>query len=159
MKNLHENNMGQNQAEPRGIISQFKSKFQVAFGHFAETTTFGGVNHTWVSTPWSWRMSWLLVLSLLLGATFWNTREVVNDYLSWPVLTTIQAANQESIPFPTVTVCNRNPVDCTKLAFAYIKHEEELNDLMYYSQCILTLTMNPLRSRIVSSCTHLALTR
>jgi hypothetical protein len=120
-----------------------------AYGHFAKTTTFGGAIHTWVSTGRPWRLSWTAVLTLLLGATFWNTREVVLDYLAWPVLTTIHKAHQESIPFPSVTVCNRNPVECTELAFAYIEHPEKLNNLMYYSQCISTLTTKPLRGRLV----------
>jgi hypothetical protein len=92
----------------------------------------------------------MLVLAFLLGATVWNTHQVASDYLTWPVVTTIRVADaQQSLPFPSVTVCSMNPVDCTQLAFVYIENQRELNDLMFYSQCHLSLTVDPLRSKLV----------
>jgi hypothetical protein len=148
--------MDESNVDPDGSLEmsskrkpQFKERISNAYGHFAETTTFGGPVHTWVSPLLPWRLSWVFVLILLLAATIWNTREVVLDYFNWPVVTDVSVATEQRIPFPSVTVCNRNPVNCTKLAFAYIRHQDELNDLMYYSQCPLVLTSDPLRARIV----------
>jgi hypothetical protein len=127
-----------------------KTRLSNAYGHFAETTTFGGTIHAWISPRWPWRLSWVVVVMILIGATIWNTREVVIDYLKWPVVTTVQVADQQGIPFPSVTVCNRNPIDCSKLAYAYVKRQDDLNNLMYLSQCHLTLAYDPLRSKLVS---------
>lgn len=131
------------------VIASTKKGIKTAYGHFADTTTLGGAIHTWVSATWQWRLCWIFVMILLLGATAWNTREVVLDYLAWPVLTNIHKAHQDSVAFPSVTVCNTSPVDCTKLAFAYLEHPREINDIFYYSQCITILTSDPLRQRLV----------
>ncbi len=85
---------------------------------------------------------------------WWNRRMYINDYLTWPVVTTIRVSDaQQSLPFPGVTICSMNPVDCTRLAFVYIENQQELNDLMFYSQCYLSLTVNPLRSKLVHEIT------
>ena len=122
-----------------------------AFGHFAETTTFGGVVHTYISPHFLWRASWVVIVFFLTCLTVWNTTQVVQDYLAYPVVTTVELADQASIPFPSVTLCNRNPIDCTKLAFAYIKNPEKWKELMGYSNCRTTLVTPPLKRRLVST--------
>ena len=125
------------------------SRLKAAYGHFAETTTFGGPVHTYISRTRSWRWTWVLITALMVAATMWNTYYVLTDYLSYPVNVKIEVTNQPSVPFPTVTICNRNPISCTKLAYAYVKYKEELNDVMVLSQCADSLKIHPLISRLV----------
>ena len=122
-----------------------------AYGHFAETTTFGGAIHTYISPRLFWKVTWVVLVVTMVGATIWNTNQVIQDYLGFPVVTTVEIADHQSIPFPTVTLCNRNPVDCTKLAFAYMKYSEDLYALFACSGCMETMTENPLMYRLVSN--------
>ncbi len=131
--------------------SSLGTRLHDVYGHFAETTTFGGIIHTWASTSKPLQILWFSILAALVAATVWNTVEVVEDYLSWPVVTNIRVADEQNILFPAVTVCNRNPVSCTKLAYAYLANPAELNNLMYYSRCHLILSQSRLRTRMVSN--------
>jgi hypothetical protein len=128
-----------------------KAGIKGAYVHFAETTTFGGAIHTYVSPHAVWRATWVLIVCFTTSVTIWNSNAIVQDYLTYPVVTTVELADQNSIPYPTVTLCNRNPVDCIKLAFAYIKDPFRLRDLMSLSRCKQTLVTQPLRRRLVSS--------
>ena len=71
--------------------------------------------------------------------------------LAFPVGTTVELTDQASIPFPTVTLCNRNPIDCSKLAFAYIRNPAKIRELMTLSNCKDTLSTSPLNRMLVSS--------
>jgi hypothetical protein len=87
----------------------------------------------------------------MVAATIWNTYYVLTDYLSYPVNVNIEVSNQPTVPFPTVTVCNRNPLSCRRLAYAYVAHKDELKDLMYHSGCSRIYGFHPWVSRLVST--------
>jgi hypothetical protein len=135
--------------ERLNLVEPTSARARAVYVHFAETTTFGGVIHTHLSPHWAWKTIWVLIVLALFAATCWNCALVILDYWSYPVDTTVTVSYQPSVPFPTVTVCNRNPVSCLKLTFAYIRHPEVLRELMYFSNCWDSVTWVPLVYRLV----------
>ena len=122
---------------------------------FADSkTTLAGIFHAHFATNPVSKVAWAVAFLGLLGATIWNTTMVVTDYLSYPIQTTVTMSYQTSVPFPTVTVCNRNPVQCSKLVNTYFDNKEALAHLLELSGCIETVTQPPLFFEVCTLQTH-----
>jgi hypothetical protein len=134
----------------RSHVLTRKSAIASTWTKFAATTTLGGLFQAYESKHVAARVFWVSIFLTLTVATVWNTWKVVSDYLSYPVVTSITATYGTSLPFPMVTVCNRNPIQCPKLAAAYIRHPDELRSLMEYSLCWKTVLHAPL-NKVVSA--------
>ena len=95
-----------------------------------------GLNHAGRTESGVRRFIWVVIFLGGLFATLHSVTSVVEDFLSYPVETTVsfhtpsnviqtnQQINQLEIriclffklPFPTVTICNQNRVDCDKVS-------------------------------------------
>ena len=127
------------------------SRVLLSWKNFAEHTTLGGLGHSFHAKNWISKLAWILTFTFLGGSTIWNTFYVVHDYLSYPVVTRVKIKYESEVPFPSVTVCNRNPIQCTKLALAYLENEGTLKELMALSGCSKTVTRPPLIYRVTNS--------
>ncbi|RUS81939.1 hypothetical protein EGW08_010284 [Elysia chlorotica] len=78
--------------------------------NFGGTTSMHGLPHALGDgTIWR-RLFWTaLVIGFAVWATY-NVIEIIKDYQSRPVLTTVTSAFQSKMPFPAVTFCNLNRV-------------------------------------------------
>ena len=134
--------------ESDNITSRKNFGIAAAWKSFVEKTSLVGLSYINSSTNFFTRGLWILIFIGLVAATAWNTAKVVSEYLSYPVETTVTVESKSTVPFPAVTVCNRNPVPCSKLAKAYFKYPEDLGPLMKTSKCTKTVTNLPLLSEV-----------
>ena len=58
---------------------------------------------------------WLLIFLGLLGLTLYSLVLLIVDIYKYPVLTSNYMERSQGIPFPAVTVCNLNRVNCQNL--------------------------------------------
>ena len=64
---------------------------------------------------WVERLFWLLVIFGGLGATGWQLYGIFDKYFLFEPSTQISIAFQSPLDFPSVTICNLNPVRKSKL--------------------------------------------
>ncbi|CAG0918199.1 unnamed protein product [Notodromas monacha] len=125
------------------------AKLSESWKQFAESTTLGGVGKINQTTSRPARIIWILIFALLCVITVKNTSEVLIDYFSFPVITDVEYKYQGGVAFPTVTICNRNPIPCSKLAAAYLKYPEELVRVMLLSGCKPSVSKPPLIFKMI----------
>ncbi|CAG0919462.1 unnamed protein product [Notodromas monacha] len=113
---------------------------------FAARTSLGGIAQIENSTSNPVRIVWLGIFGALVGFTMWNTFAVAHDYFTFPVTTVVAVTSAGKLVFPTVTLCNRNPVECSKLAVLYVQDRDDgiVKNLLNYSGCLATVTKAPL---------------
>ena len=61
------------------------------------------------------RLAWLLLTILGVGLTYWIVIKSVKGYFNYESVTTIDVKNEQTIDFPSVTVCSQNRVHCKHL--------------------------------------------
>ncbi|CAG0918946.1 unnamed protein product, partial [Notodromas monacha] len=123
-----------------------KDFFESEWREFADRTTLAGCSQLAETRHRSARTAWFVIFCALLGMTVWNTTTVVLDYLTYPVTTFVTVTVEPKIRFPAVTICNRNPVECSKVAVVYLKHRDDpaIRDFFNYSNCLESVTRPPL---------------
>ncbi len=107
--------------------------------HILQDSSMLGVSHSGKSFSPEHRqykrgIFWSFVTLSLWGTTFFHVYQVITDHLRYPVFTSITIESPKSdtgYPFPTVVLCNRNPVKCSELFKLYFKR----NDLWAASGC------------------------
>ena len=60
---------------------------------------------------------WLIILVAATVGTYYNVYVVFDEFLSYPVVTDVKVAQNSSIEFPSVTICNANRVHCGNLLY------------------------------------------
>ena len=53
---------------------------------------------------------WLLVIAGMTAALMYNIVELTKKYLSHPISVKLSVDHQQQLTFPSVTVCNMNPI-------------------------------------------------
>ena len=112
-------------------LKVFQSNFRKRLADFRDTSTFGGfctkVTSQKRSVP---KFGWLLVV---FGGVVWTLANVwftIGNYLEYNSFTTVEVERQDKIPFPAVTVCNNQPVNCERLLLV-IENCHEVRLQMY----------------------------
>ena len=90
---------------------------------FTEATNIGGVSKVFHSKTWLQKLVWAAFFIVFTYFTVKDTFMVFKEYYNWPVVTRIEVESRGNVSFPSVTVCNLNPVDCS--ALAKIKNDSE----------------------------------
>lgn len=75
---------------------------------FGNDTSIAGLNNAAKSKSTVRKAYWVVIFSVLFYFTASGIVSVVDDFLSYPVVTSINLDNKASVAFPAVTVCNHN---------------------------------------------------
>ncbi|GFO41655.1 acid-sensing ion channel 5 [Plakobranchus ocellatus] len=81
---------------------------------FIHSTSMRGVQHVMSHRPVWRRMIWSI---LVIGSAAWavhNVYQIVSEYSSHPVQTTVSSEYHSKMNFPAVTVCNLNRIRLSK---------------------------------------------
>ncbi|XP_046366455.2 degenerin-like protein unc-105 [Haliotis rufescens] len=81
---------------------------------FAERTSMQGVSFLSTSRSWYARIIWSCLLLTSLSMLFYHLTYLMQIYYSWPKQTSV-SLGFSPLPFPTITICNTNPVKQSKL--------------------------------------------
>lgn len=81
---------------------------------FAERTSMQGVSFLSTSRSWYARIIWSCLLLTSLAMLFYHLTYLMQIYYSWPKQTSV-SLGFSPLPFPTITICNTNPVKQSKL--------------------------------------------
>ena len=76
----------------------------------AETSTSHGLPNIVRTNRISLKIIWLICFLAALGACIYMVYKTLNEYYGYEVVTNIQVVNENSPTFPTVTICNVNPL-------------------------------------------------
>ncbi|CAG0917202.1 unnamed protein product [Notodromas monacha] len=119
-----------------------QQRVDATFLKFAGRTSLAGIKQIQRAKSQETRVLWVGIFTFLFGFTLWNTLAVGIDFLSFPVTTIVNITSQTKILLPTVTLCNRNPVECSKLVALFLQHpgDEGLKNLLNYSNCLDTVS-------------------
>ena len=91
-------------ASKRSIIHQF-----------ARNANIEGINNAGRAPTNTRLMVWLTIFVFLVALTINDVVQLVQDYLSHPVDVATTLEHENTVDFPSVTVCNRNIVHCGRL--------------------------------------------
>ncbi|KAF0293704.1 Acid-sensing ion channel 1 [Amphibalanus amphitrite] len=106
--------------------------------HAWSATGIGGLSHAHGARLPLMRLLWLVLFLVGLALTAIDVRRVVLEYLSSPHVTKTDTKYETTVPFPSVTVCNQNQVDCLLL----LKHSMDprytavLSRVLTLSDCL-----------------------
>ncbi|XP_043245044.1 degenerin mec-4-like [Amphibalanus amphitrite] len=106
--------------------------------HAWSATGIGGLSHAHGARLPLMRLLWLVLFLVGLALTAIDVRRVVLEYLSSPHVTKTDTKYETTVPFPSVTVCNQNQVDCLLL----LKHSMDprytavLSRVLILSDCL-----------------------
>ena len=111
------------------------------WSEFLMSTTLNGLVHFHMSERRVQKAVWIAVFLGLSAATVFNTFPMImQEFLSYPVDVKVSdSEGADGEPFPAVTVCMYNPIDCITLTRAYLQNREELRKIMYLSSCPIYL--------------------
>ena len=87
-----------NEKGMKGILSKF-----------ADKTSVQGIIYIKEARRWASRSFWIFLFMLGTAAVVWQLIDIVQKYMSHPVSTTIDIG-YSTLNFPTVTICNMNPL-------------------------------------------------
>ena len=77
---------------------------------FGQATSMHGVAHAMSDRPLWRRLSWTaLVTGFVIWAAY-NVADIIHDFQSYPVMTSVSSQYQGKIDFPAVTICNLNRI-------------------------------------------------
>ncbi|ESO02512.1 hypothetical protein HELRODRAFT_161790 [Helobdella robusta] len=91
---------------------------------FCETVTIRGISRIVKSKQNFVAFTWSLVVMVCSGVLAWQLQSLIVNYFNYPFMTTITEQSEEPV-FPTVTVCNLNPILMAK---------PEYTDILSWSQ-------------------------
>ncbi|RNA44513.1 Acid-sensing ion channel 2 [Brachionus plicatilis] len=74
-----------------------------------ESTTGHGIPNLVRNKSWPIKILWFICLSLSTGYCVYNLTKSIVDYFSFSAVTKVSYERLDSIEFPTVTFCNKNP--------------------------------------------------
>ena len=73
-------------------------------------STVRGVGRTVSERPLPIRILWLCAVLMCLGIGSWNSIKLLIDYYENPIITKVEEKMSRDIDFPSVTICNHNPL-------------------------------------------------
>ncbi|XP_067679109.1 amiloride-sensitive sodium channel subunit alpha-like [Haliotis asinina] len=79
------------------------------FTYFAESTSFMGIPKIWASPRLVFKVMWSMFFLAATGVMIAQLVELFTTFYSYPVKTSVKLGFT-SLPFPTVTLCNMNPI-------------------------------------------------
>lgn len=82
---------------------------------FADKTSVQGVIYIKEAGRWASRSMWIFLFLVGTAAVVWQLTAIVQKYMSHPISTKIDIG-YSSLNFPTVTVCNMNPLRLSQLS-------------------------------------------
>ncbi|XP_040583485.1 epithelial sodium channel subunit gamma-like [Lepeophtheirus salmonis] len=94
--------------------------------NFGKKTSIAGLNHAVNSSSHLRRFAWLSIFFILMVFTFQTFLDTVLDFTSYPVLTSVNVTRKFNLPFPAVTICNLNRVQCTNLVYTQYQESEKM---------------------------------
>ena len=81
---------------------------------FADKTSVQGIIYIKEAGRWASRSVWIFLFLLGTAAVMWQLSDIIRRYLQHPIATTIDIG-YSTLEFPTVTVCNMNPLRMSML--------------------------------------------
>ncbi|KAK2184047.1 hypothetical protein NP493_284g03059, partial [Ridgeia piscesae] len=81
---------------------------------FADKTSVQGIIYIKEAARWASRSVWIFLFLLGTAAVIWQLSDIVRRYLDHPIATTIDIG-YSTLEFPTVTICNMNPLRMSML--------------------------------------------
>jgi hypothetical protein len=75
-----------------------------------ETTTGHGCPNLIRTKYWSVRIMWIILVLIATGASCYLVFRAINSYLKYEVTTQISTVKEIPTQFPTVSICNINPL-------------------------------------------------
>ncbi|XP_046551586.1 amiloride-sensitive sodium channel subunit beta-like [Haliotis rubra] len=81
---------------------------------FADRTSMQGVSFLSTSRSWYARVIWSCLLLTSLAMLFYHLTYLIHIYYSWPKHTSM-SIGFSPLPFPTITICNTNPVRLSQM--------------------------------------------
>ena len=88
---------------------EYQSRVKKCLDHFAGRTTLGTVIFMKEAVRWWYKLFWILIFLGGVGASTYNVYLLIDKFFQYPVDTQV-TLSYEKLPFPSVTVCNINPV-------------------------------------------------
>lgn len=85
------------------------------FSNFCETTSAHGLGKISGSKNKILRSTWALIFLVSLTIFFWQASMLILDYLDYPVNLTMKVVNHRNSTFPSITICNQNRFQKSKL--------------------------------------------
>ncbi|XP_052768020.1 acid-sensing ion channel 5-like [Mya arenaria] len=82
--------------------------FMRSVKEWSQNTTFHGVRFISDSTAPLRRIMWLLLVLGCLAAVIFQIVDRVNYFYSWPITVNVEINYNQSMKFPTITICNQN---------------------------------------------------
>ncbi|KAK2167590.1 hypothetical protein LSH36_26g10035 [Paralvinella palmiformis] len=76
---------------------------------FAENTTLQGIAYIHRSKKWYRAIFWVIIFLAAVAATVYQTYTVVHKYYSYGTTTSV-GMGYDKLPFPSVDICNINPI-------------------------------------------------
>ena len=95
-------------------MMQSRSKKSL-LAEFGRTTNIEGINNAGRAPSVARLTVWLTIFVLLVALTLNDVVQLVQEYISGPVDVSTSLKHEDSVDFPSVTVCNRNVVHCDRL--------------------------------------------
>ena len=89
---------------------------------FFDNTTAHGFNRIFAAERWYARLFWILAITVLSGYFVYAALNLLfgtfagEGYFQYPVVTKIKIVKQQNQQFPSITVCNQNRIQKSKLA-------------------------------------------
>ena len=84
------------------------------------------------------RVIWLLLFVLCGAMTTYGVYAAIEDFQSWPSVTSIILQHNDKVEFPAVTICNLNRVHCSHLYNMILQCEEDVSSNVGIKQILLT---------------------
>ncbi|CBY11541.1 unnamed protein product [Oikopleura dioica] len=85
------------------------------FSNFCDNTSAHGLGKISGSKNKILRSTWALIFLVSLAIFFWQTSMLILDYLEYPVNLTMKVVNHRNSTFPSITICNQNRFQKSKL--------------------------------------------
>ncbi|GFO08327.1 eukaryotic translation initiation factor 3 subunit f [Plakobranchus ocellatus] len=77
---------------------------------FSQTTSMHGVSHIAAQGPAWRRILWSILVICFVAWAIHNVAQILSDYNSHPVMTSVSSEYQSKMDFPAVTICNLNRI-------------------------------------------------
>ena len=107
---------------------------------FIASTSIGGLYTVADRKSKIQKFIWFAFFAGFLVKTVIDTIGVLDEYYEWPVVTRVELRSDGSVAFPSVSVCNLNPIDCTRLQEVK-ENSARLERLWNESECYLAGTV------------------
>lgn len=92
-----------------------KKKIQDLWENFLEGCTLHGFHYCFSGNPPLRRLVWIVLLLGAFSLFFEKCSESINSYFQYPFTTTTLLVYNDSLPFPAISLCNRNDARMSRI--------------------------------------------